>query len=273
MKHEWSDIRLLSFLARYLFAFFSCVYVFTIGLFSARNRELINTICRHSGRKFSALLSLYDPILPAIELSQVAGETGPIRILEAPVRDGNMPHLELLAVNSLVAYHQPAAIFEIGTFDGRTALNMAANSPPGSVVYTLDLPLAGINYTALPMDAFDRAYVDKKSSGARIAGHDCAAKITQLSGDSATFDFSSYFGKMQFVLVDGSHTYGYAMNDSAIARRLIGENRGVILWHDYGNCEGVTRALNQLHASEEFWRGIRGIKGTSLACLVVGQCA
>ena len=188
------------------------------------------------------------------------------------MKDGNMPHLDLLAVNSLVAYHQPEAIFEIGTFDGRTALNMAANSHPGGVVCTLDLPRAGIDSTALPIDAFDRAYVDKKSSGDRIAGHDCASKITQLSGDSAIFDFSPYFGKMQFVLVDGAHTYEYAMNDSAIARNLIGENKGIILWHDYGNCEGVTRALNQLYTNAEFWRGIRWIKGTNLACLVIERC-
>jgi hypothetical protein len=254
---------------RYIFAAFSCLYVFTIGIFSARHRQLINAICRHSGHKISSLFGLVDPILPVIELSQVVGETGPIRILEPLQRDGNMPHLELLAINSLVAYHRPKAIFEIGTFDGRTSLNMAANSPLEGVVYTVDLPVSGIDSTALPLSPFDRAYVDKETPGARIAGQDCASKIIQLSGDSAAFDFSPYLGKMNCVLVDGAHTYEYAMNDSEVARRLLAKNEGIILWHDYGNCDGVTIALNQLYSGEGFWSGLRWIKGTTLACLVL----
>jgi hypothetical protein len=263
-------MRLILFLLRYIHAAFTCLYVFTIGLFSRRSRSLIFTICGHFAGPFRNLLRLNLPILPAIDLSTLVGRTEPLKVLEPDQRDGNVSYLEILTINSIVAFYRPAKIFEIGTFDGRTSINLAANSPVDSVVYTLDLPAVEMESTAFPIDSFDRTYINKEISGARIAGQGCAPRIVQLSGDSGAFDFSPYFGKMKFVLVDGAHTFEYAMNDSEIARRLLGDNEGVILWHDYGNCEGVTRALNQLYSKGNFWGGIKWIKGTSLACLVLG---
>jgi hypothetical protein len=263
-------MRLILFLLRYIHAAFTCLYAFTIGLFSRKSRNLIFAICAHFDGPIRSMLRLNLPILPAIDLSKIVGVTEPLKILEPDQKDGNVSYLEILAISSIVAFYRPAKIFEIGTFDGRTSLNMAANSPVESVVYTLDLPAAEMDSTAFPVDSFDRNYINKEISGARIAGQSCAPKIVQLSGDSGAFDFSPYAGKMNLVLIDGAHTFEYAMNDSEIARRLLGGNEGVILWHDYGNCEGVTRALNQLYSKGDFWSGINWIQGTSLACLVLG---
>ena len=119
----------------------------------------------------------------------------------------------------------------------------------------------------LPIKAIALGPQVEKRSGSRISGQDCAAKIVRLMGDSARFDFSPYSGKVDIVIVDGAHTCEYAVNDSEIARRLLGRNPGIILWHDYGNCDGVTTALNRLYSAGGFWGGIRWIKGTSLACL------
>ncbi len=41
--------RYLAFLARYIFAAFSCIYLFTLGLFQKKHRYLINAICGHFG--------------------------------------------------------------------------------------------------------------------------------------------------------------------------------------------------------------------------------
>jgi hypothetical protein len=263
-------MKLILFLFRYIHAAFACLYVFTIGLFSSRNRNLIFTISGHFAGPFRNMLRVNLPILPAIDLSTIVGKTEPLKVLEPDQRDGNVSYLEILTINSIVAFYRPVKIFEIGTFDGRTSLNMAANAPADSVVYTLDLPAAEMESTAFPVDFFDRSYINKEVSGSRIAGQNCAQKIVQLSGDSGAFDFSPYMGKINFVFVDGAHTFEYAMNDSEIARRLLGGNEGIILWHDYGNCEGVTKALNQLYSKGNFWSGIRWIQGTCLACLVVG---
>ena len=86
-------------------------------------------------------------------------------------------------------------------------------------------------------------------------------RITQLHGDSATFDFTPYEDRCDLVFVDGSHAYEYTVKDTETAFRLKRPG-GVIIWHDYGVWEGVTRAL------EEFERrtnaGLKHIHGTSL---------
>ena len=38
---------------------------------------------------------------------------------------------------------------------------------------------------------------------------------------------------------------------------------GIILWHDYGIWEGVTKALEEIESSENL--GLKNIAGTSLA--------
>ena len=55
-----------------------------------------------------------------------------IQLAETAKSDGNV-RLSELAVLTLAAFDAPTGseIIEIGTFDGRTALNLAINAPPG----------------------------------------------------------------------------------------------------------------------------------------------
>ena len=104
-------------------------------------------------------------------------------------------------------------IVEIGTFDGRTALNLAINAPAGVSIATLDLPPD--QPSALEIEASERRYVDKPAPGARLrrcgsAWRADAGRVVQWSGDSATFDWSSHYGGAGLVFVDGSHAYDYA---------------------------------------------------------------
>lgn len=52
-------------------------------------------------------------------------------------------------------------IFEIGTFDRRTTLNMAYNSPLDTKIYTLDLPKEQKYSAKLPLDPYDRNFIGK----------------------------------------------------------------------------------------------------------------
>ena len=63
------------------------------------------------------------------------------------------------------------------------------------------------------------------------------------------------------MFVDGSHAYEYVRKDSATAMRLVAKG-GIVLWHDYGRWEGVSRALDELEAQRRL--GLRHIAGTSL---------
>lgn len=187
--------------------------------------------------------------------------------------DGNVSPLELEIISKLVKLHQPRTIFEIGTFNGRTTLNLAAQSRPEAHVYTLDLPRAGIDSAGLPLVAHDRKYIDKPASGLYFQGSDVASKITQLYGDSATFDYGPFLNQVDFVFVDGSHSYHYVLNDSRVALNLL-RGTGIILWHDYVTSgpvhwPGLVQALDELQSGNAAFAGIQHIAGTALAYLQV----
>src|SRR5215213_421002 len=195
----------------------------------------------------------------------------PIQLLETRKNTGdvNLAELAVLA-RAAAATRAGDAIIEIGTFDGRTTLNLAVNAPAQHRVFTLDLPPnAAPKYDLAPGE---RAYVEKPRSGRRFVEAppewaDAAARITQLMGDSAAFDWSPYLGRAGLVFVDGAHAYDYVIADSETAFRLLAD-KGMVIWHDYGVWEGVTRALDEIEASRHL--GLRHVRGTSLVVWQAG---
>ncbi len=209
------------------------------------------------------------PMLPTIACSDCIPADVPVAVRERDrAADGNVSPEELDIISRLVKLADPAVIFEFGTFDGRTTLNLAAHSRPDAKVFTLDLPRSALGATKLELAQHDRKYADKPTSGLRFRGTDVEGKITQLYGDSAAFDYTPYLGAVDFIFVDASHSYEYVLHDSRIARQLI-RGEGVILWHDYAKSDvcwpGLVRALDELHAGEPFFGSLKHIKGTKLA--------
>lgn len=67
----------------------------------------------------------------------------------------------------------PKLIIEIGTFDGRTTLNLAVNSPPKTKIVTLDLPPN--EETKFELAPFEEYFVNKPVSGERFV--DCPTEM------------------------------------------------------------------------------------------------
>ncbi len=152
-------------------------------------------------------------------------------------------------------------LFEIGTCDGRTSLNLALTCPPHCKVYTLDLPPA-MQHPLLS------AASGEKIEQYRTSHPVMTAKIHRLFGDSATCDFSPYANSCSLVFVDGDHRYDYAMSDTRAAMKMVTRG-GIVLWHDYGIFDGVTKALEDIEAREQM--GFKNIRGTSLVYWKHGQ--
>jgi predicted O-methyltransferase YrrM len=158
--------------------------------------------------------------------------------------------MELITLAYLLQIIKPKVVFEIGTFVGRTTRLFALNSPNDSQIYTLDLP---------------------QSQAKHVVGEDYkntieAGKITQLSGDSRMFDYSSWWGQCDFVWVDACHDYAFVKSDTQVAIKLCRPG-GWIGWHDYRHSkkfDGVTRAVQELYSQ---FATIRHIKGTTIALL------
>jgi len=158
--------------------------------------------------------------------------------LYGPIQE--LAYLALLAQSA-----QARAIFEIGTFCGRTALNFAMNTPPDALIYTLDLTeeeRAGMIAQANPYDA---ELIRKCKTGMEFHGAEEEKKIRQLRGDSMRFDFTPYHGKMDLVFVDACHHYPAVMSDTANALKMV-KPGGLVIWHDFANLgdyHDVTRAV------------------------------
>jgi hypothetical protein len=202
--------------------------------------------------------------LPKVAWSDVF-QRQKVCLIETAKRSGNVTLGELaILAQAAAGIPDGSEVIEIGTFDGRTTVNLALNASPSSAIFTLDLPPH--QPTRLPLEIGERRYVDKPLPGARFShGRQSfpglTERITQLLGDSATFDWSNHYGKAGLVFVDGSHAYEYVRLDSATAMRLAASD-GVVLWHDYGVWDGVTRALEELERTNNL--GLRHIRGTSL---------
>lgn len=204
--------------------------------------------------------------LPQVTMERIAGDAK-IRVRSPVPADGNVTLLELLVINALVTSRRPRRVFEIGTFDGRTTLNLAANAADDAIVYTLDLPASGA--PALGVDADDAQFIQRSQEGvrgSRFHGTPEAARIRQLTGDSAAFDYAPYAGEMEFVFVDGSHAYDYVLSDSQAALQLAAPG-AMIVWHDYGEWPDVTRALHDLAARDPRFARLTHVGGTALALL------
>jgi predicted O-methyltransferase YrrM len=202
--------------------------------------------------------------LPSVAWSEVCSPRA-VCFREARKADGNVNLMELAVLNALCRSTAPRSVFEIGTFDGRTTLNLALNSDAD--VFTLDLPAN--HPTRFEVVGADNRYVNKPASGARFTSEPncrlpCVRRITQLYGDSAAFDFSPWHGRVDFVFVDGAHSYDFVVSDSRVALQLLRPEGGVIVWHDYGVWPDVARALDEFQAQHPELKLVH-IRGTSLA--------
>jgi predicted O-methyltransferase YrrM len=151
---------------------------------------------------------------------------------------------------SLVRACSPRCYFEIGMGFGRSATLAALNTPPDAKINTL-----GIDYLENPR------------IGWIFREHPLAGKINAIRGDSKTFRFDPWFGKVDFVFVDGAHDLKSVANDTVIAFKMVAPG-GWIVWHDLSMAHpGVAKALQSSGREHEIF----AISGTDYACYKNGR--
>ncbi len=161
---------------------------------------------------------------------------------------GNVRPMEAQVIATLVAHFNPKTIFEIGTYDGFSTLHFEENAPADAVVYTLDLPKDRVGIKL--RNDLSEAHRDIKNinmnARRQFHGRSREGRIIELFGDSMSFDFSNYCGKMDLVFIDANHSYSYVKTDTENAFKML-SSQGIILWHDYDFIHpGVFRAVNDI---------------------------
>jgi hypothetical protein len=140
----------------------------------------------------------------------------------------------LLALTKLA---QPRTYFEFGTYLGVQLLNIAANLPPESRLYTLDLDEGSARKA-------EQHESDRPLTLEHLQSQDTLAfvhssyesQITRLYGDSNTFDFSPFYRSVDMIFVDGGHDLRTLRSDTENSLRMLSDDHtSCIAWHDYGN--------------------------------------
>lgn len=165
----------------------------------------------------------------------------------------NVSWEEIVSISQLVAFFSPQTLFEFGTFNGRTTLHLALNAPDQAVVYTIDIKKGQFEFGA------DTPFFTNMQVGECFLGSSVEKKIVMLTGDSKRFDFTQFNNGIDFILIDGDHSYNAVMYDSKIAFQMVSPG-GLIIWHDYLLVNDVTRAILDISKDRELFN----LKNTSL---------
>lgn len=169
---------------------------------------------------------------------------------------------ESAALAALIHKTKARRVFEFGTYKGVSTTQLALNLPPEGRVFTLDLPEDHPAYSlAIKSDA-ERTIANETGKGILIPD-DLREKVTFLRSDSATFDTSPYEASMDFVFVDGAHSYEYVKNDTEKGLQMLRKG-GIIAWHDCTpSHKDVVKFLRSLPQQPSL------VSGTALAYLAV----
>jgi hypothetical protein len=145
--------------------------------------------------------------------------------------------LETAVLLALTKVVQPRTFFEFGTFLGLQTLNLAANLPPDSRLYTLDLDEQS-RQTAQQAEN-DRALTEihmREQDSLAFLGSSYANRITRLYGDSNKFDFSPFRRRIDMIYIDGGHDLETLTSDTENSFSMLTDDHpSCIVWHDFQN--------------------------------------
>jgi predicted O-methyltransferase YrrM len=173
-----------------------------------------------------------------VELGEVAPDDGTHIYLPVDLaKTGSTPWNDLLVLGKLAQRYQPEVVFEVGTYEGLGGLVICKNSSP-KWLFTLDLPNDAISAHSEVSEFAkqDLSVSENFELGKLLPLIGGEVQITQLIGDSWTFDYSDYHDSVDFFYIDGAHTRRYVIRDTQNALKCVREG-GLIAWHDARNSQ------------------------------------
>jgi predicted O-methyltransferase YrrM len=172
---------------------------------------------------------------------------------------------EACHLGAITRHIQARKVLEIGTYDGNSALVLAANVATDGEVVTVDLPpdFSVQDQGSLAFSEGEFNLTPRNELGRQYSGHALSARIRQVYGDSGKMDWSTLGGPFDLIFIDGCHTEDYVRSDTVNAMTQLRPG-GVIAWHDYGMIPDVSRAVDRI-AAENPRMKVCVLEGTRLA--------
>ncbi len=145
--------------------------------------------------------------------------------------DGGSLPTDLLLLRALARQRPGCRYFEIGTWRGESAANVAAEA---ATVHTLNLSAAEMRAMNLP-----ERYIELHGYFSQPL-----ANVVHLHGNSATFDLAGLqreAGPFDLIFIDGDHRYAAVRRDTQrVFEHLVGPGT-VVVWHDASRQPGHPR--------------------------------
>ncbi len=167
---------------------------------------------------------------------------------------------ELTCICGIIHAFQIKSVLEIGTFDGNTTLNIAANLPDDGSVTTVDLPLDWNGRYEIDVSKENHNVTKRPTVGIQFLNSEENKKIIQVYGDTAKLDWQSLNPPFDLIFIDGCHDFNYVKSDTNNAISCLSD-KGIIIWHDYAMMDEVSRAVDGFSGT----MNIMIVEGTRLA--------
>jgi len=158
--------------------------------------------------------------LPVVGMDQLIG-TGPIKLGPMTYLDGGSLPTDMMLLAGLAEGIKECAYFEIGTWRGESVATVSARALS---CHTLCLTDQEMQKMGMHPNTIESHSLFSKGLN----------NVTQLRGDSRSFDFGQLNRKFDLIFIDGDHHYDFILSDTEnIFRHLVHEN-SIVVWHDYG---------------------------------------
>jgi predicted O-methyltransferase YrrM len=182
---------------------------------------------------------------------------------------------EVMVLCAIEKFIGATNVLEIGTYDGNTALNLAANLSGDGRVTTVDLPTDWDRKFVYGVPESYWNVTDRQGVGSQYRNTPYQSRIRQVLGDSAGLNWEELKPPFDLIFVDGCHYSEYVRSDTRNALANIREG-GVIVWHDYGDIRDVSLVVDEMaRGMSAFairgtrlavaWKGARPLRATSVA--------
>ncbi len=158
---------------------------------------------------------------PVIDMDQLVDpeqicHLGPMTFLDG----GSLP-TDMMLLAGLAEGIEDCSYFEIGTWRGESVANVASRAES---CYTLCLTDEEMRSMGMHENT--------------IASHRYFSKdlknVTQLRGDSRSFDFATLNQKFDLIFIDGDHHYDFILSDTRNVFKHLVHDKSIVVWHDYG---------------------------------------
>ncbi len=158
--------------------------------------------------------------LPVITMDQLFSvdqvSLGPMTFLDG----GSLP-TDMMLLAGLAEGMNGCAYFEIGTWRGESVATLSTRTKSCHTLCLTDEEMVALG---MHEDA--------------IASHRMFSRelenVTQLRGNSKTFDFEALGRKFDLVFIDGDHHHDTIVGDTRNVFKHLVHDQSVVVWHDYG---------------------------------------